>query len=89
MYDATQDKLMDEMCVLVDTADNVVGKATKRFCHTWSNIEQGKALHRAFSVFLFDTHGRLLMQQRSAQKKTNIKANHLPASGVLQTAGSE
>ncbi len=33
------------------------------------NIERG-LLHRAFSVFLFDSRGRLLMQQRAAEKIT-------------------
>ena len=34
-----------------------------------ANIEQG-LLHRAFSVFLFDSQGRLLLQQRAAEKIT-------------------
>lgn len=34
-----------------------------------SNIDQG-LLHRAFSVFLFDQNGRLLLQQRAAEKIT-------------------
>lgn len=38
--------------------------------HTISNIESGLALHRAFSVFLFDSHGRLLLQRRAASKLT-------------------
>jgi isopentenyl-diphosphate delta-isomerase len=34
-----------------------------------SNIEKG-LLHRAFSVFLFDEEGRLLLQQRADEKIT-------------------
>lgn len=34
-----------------------------------TNIQQGM-LHRAFSVFLFDSQGRLLLQQRAAEKIT-------------------
>ena len=37
--------------------------------HLVSNIEKGM-LHRAFSVFLFDTQGRLLLQQRADEKIT-------------------
>jgi isopentenyl-diphosphate delta-isomerase len=34
-----------------------------------TNINTG-LLHRAFSVFLFDTQGRLLLQQRADEKIT-------------------
>lgn len=37
--------------------------------HLVSNIRQGM-LHRAFSVFLFNSERKLLMQQRAAQKVT-------------------
>lgn len=33
------------------------------------NIDKG-LLHRAFSVFLFDSKNRLLLQQRAAEKIT-------------------
>jgi isopentenyl-diphosphate delta-isomerase len=33
------------------------------------NIDQG-LLHRAFSVFLFDSNNRLLLQQRATEKIT-------------------
>lgn len=38
--------------------------------HLWTNIVAGHALHRAFSVFLFNSEGKLLLQQRSADKIT-------------------
>ena len=69
--DPTQLRLLDsDQCILVDEQDNVIGSASKRNCHLMANIDKGM-LHRAFSVFLFDSSGkRLLLQQRSAQKIT-------------------
>lgn len=61
---------MSERCILVDALDRPVGNASKRDCHSWPNIARGGMLHRAFSVFLFDSEGRLLLQQRAAQKIT-------------------
>ncbi|MGI9292148.1 MAG: isopentenyl-diphosphate Delta-isomerase [Gammaproteobacteria bacterium] len=49
--------------ILVDEHDNEVGSCEKDACH----LGQGK-LHRAFSVFLFDPQGRILIQQRSPDK---------------------
>jgi len=37
--------------------------------HLMSNIDRG-LLHRAFSVFLFDSKNRLLLQQRAGEKIT-------------------
>ncbi|XP_074321162.1 isopentenyl-diphosphate Delta-isomerase I-like [Silene latifolia] len=69
--DAVQRKLMfDDECILVDESDNVVGHDTKYNCHLMENIDAGKALHRAFSVFLFNSKYELLLQQRSATKVT-------------------
>lgn len=49
--------------VLVDADDRELGVATRADCHTL-----GGRRHRAFSVYLFDDEGRLLLQQRSAEK---------------------
>jgi len=68
--DPEQIKLMAEECILVDENDVARGRASKVFCHIWSNIEAGVALHRAFSVCLFNSEGKLLLQQRSAAKIT-------------------
>ena len=54
-----------EVVVLVDEANNVLGTALKSSVHTAAT-----PLHRAFSLFLFDRAGRLLLQQRSRTKKT-------------------
>lgn len=47
--------------------------------HLMKNINQG-LLHRAFSVFLFDSRNRLLLQQRATEKIT------FP--GMIPSAGS-
>lgn len=69
--DAVQRKLMfDDECILVDENDRVVGHENKYNCHLMENIESKNLLHRAFSVFLFNSKYELLLQQRSATKVT-------------------
>ena len=53
-----------ENLILVDEEDRVIGHEEKERCHDGA----GK-LHRAFSVFLFDGRGRMLIQRRSAAKR--------------------
>lgn len=53
----------DEPLILVDPDDNVVGHELKETCHQGEGL-----LHRAFSVFLFNRRGQLMLQQRSSQK---------------------
>ncbi|CAG5119145.1 unnamed protein product [Candidula unifasciata] len=67
--DEIQVKLMEEECILVDKDDNKIGHASKKTCHLLENINKGM-LHRAFSVFLFNTKGELLLQQRASEKIT-------------------
>uniref|UniRef100_A0A804PZR1 isopentenyl-diphosphate Delta-isomerase n=2 Tax=Zea mays TaxID=4577 RepID=A0A804PZR1_MAIZE len=69
--DAVQRRLMfEDECILVDEQDNVIGHESKYNCHLMEKIEAGNALHRAFSVFLFNSKYELLLQQRSATKVT-------------------
>ncbi|RVX75110.1 hypothetical protein B0A52_01387 [Exophiala mesophila] len=69
-YDEEQIRLMDEVCIVLDNEDQVIGSASKKSCHLMTNINQG-LLHRAFSVFLFDPKTkRLLLQQRATEKIT-------------------
>ena len=67
--DETQVKLMAEECILVDENDKAIGSDTKKNCHLNEQIREGK-LHRAFSVFLFNSRGELLLQQRASSKIT-------------------
>jgi len=52
-----------EDLILVDADDNVLGHLDKASCHAGEGVR-----HRAFSVFLFDGAGRVLLQQRSTRK---------------------
>lgn len=53
-----------EHLILVNTDDQELGSNTKEACHNGEGI-----LHRAFSVFLFNQNGELLLQQRSGEKR--------------------
>ncbi|MBN3321151.1 IDI1 isomerase, partial [Atractosteus spatula] len=67
--DEKQVQLLSEMCILIDENDRKIGADTKKNCHLNSNIDKG-LLHRAFSVFLFNSEEKLLLQQRSDAKIT-------------------
>jgi isopentenyl-diphosphate delta-isomerase len=54
-----------EEVVLVDEKNNVLGTMPKAEVH-----QKETPLHRAFSVFIFNKDGKLLLQQRSYKKKT-------------------
>jgi isopentenyl-diphosphate delta-isomerase len=53
---------MEEHVVLVDEKDNQIGLMPKMEAH------EKAVLHRAFSVFVFNEKGELLLQQRAASK---------------------
>lgn len=53
-----------EDLILVDVDDNELGFLSKAECHDGAGI-----LHRAFSLFLFNAAGELLLQQRSSKKR--------------------
>ncbi|MFO7762501.1 MAG: isopentenyl-diphosphate Delta-isomerase [Wenzhouxiangellaceae bacterium] len=65
MDEAAHEKVSfdDEPLILVDEQDNEIGYRSKGDCHAGHGT-----LHRAFSIFLFDGRGRVLLQQRSASK---------------------
>ncbi len=54
----------DEPLMLVDSSDTVIGVLDKAACH-----DGGGKLHRAFSLFIFNSRGELLMQQRARSKR--------------------
>ncbi|RLV96361.1 Isopentenyl-diphosphate Delta-isomerase [Spathaspora sp. JA1] len=68
-HDEEQIRLMEELCIVLDNDDKPVGAGTKKLCHLMENINSG-LLHRAFSVFLFNEDGKLLLQQRADEKIT-------------------
>ncbi|MCG8434358.1 MAG: isopentenyl-diphosphate Delta-isomerase [Gammaproteobacteria bacterium] len=53
-----------EQLILVDENDRELGAKSKLECHDGHGI-----LHRAFSLFVFNAEGNLLLQQRSADKR--------------------
>jgi len=53
--DPVQKKLLEEECILLDNDDKVIGHDSKKNCHLIRNGDV--LLHRAFSVFLFNSKG--------------------------------
>lgn len=53
----------EEPLILVDESDREIGHLSKGACHEGDGV-----LHRAFSVFVFNSSGELVLQQRSAEK---------------------
>jgi isopentenyl-diphosphate delta-isomerase len=53
-----------ESLILVDRDDNELGTLSKARCHDGEGV-----LHRAFSLFVFDPDGRLLLQRRAHDKR--------------------
>ena len=73
--------------ILVSAQDEEIGVMEKMEAH------QKGLLHRAFSVFIFDKSGRMLLQQRAAQKYhggllwTNACCSHpFPGEGIEDAA---
>lgn len=56
---------MSELVVLVDEQNNVIGTAPKETVHTTDT-----PLHRAFSLFLFNSKKQVLLTKRAENKKT-------------------
>lgn len=76
-----------EDLILVDRDDNEVGTLSKGRCHDGDGI-----LHRAFSAFVFDTGGRLLLQRRAPDKRlwpgywSNSCCSHPRAGEIMDEA---
>lgn len=54
----------NEALILVNDRDEQIGSMSKALAHDGDGV-----LHRAFSLFIFDDSGRLLLQRRSAAKR--------------------
>ena len=78
-----------ELLILVDRDDRETGSLSKAACHDGDGI-----LHRAFSVFLFNAEGELLLQQRGPGKRlwplfwTNTCCSH-PRQGESMELATE
>jgi isopentenyl-diphosphate delta-isomerase len=53
-----------EELILVDVNDQAIGHLSKALCHDGAGVR-----HRAFSLFLFNDNGELLLQQRAGSKR--------------------
>ena len=67
-YHNSQTKFLNDELILVDENDNSIGSISKLNGHLLSN--NNKHPHRAFSIFLFDSKNRLLLQKRAQKKIT-------------------
>lgn len=66
--DPFQESVMSQKLILVNENDEIVGSNTKEVCH---RLKNGKIpLHRAFSVFVFNSNKEILLQQRASCKVT-------------------
>lgn len=79
--------MKSQLVILVDEQDNAIGEMEKLLAH-----ERG-ALHRAFSVFIFNSRGEMLLQRRALSKYhsaglwTNACCSHpSPGEETLQAA---
>lgn len=54
----------NERLIVVDPDDNILGYKSKNVCHDGEGI-----LHRAFSIFIFNSKNEVLMQQRADGKR--------------------
>jgi isopentenyl-diphosphate Delta-isomerase len=57
------ENILEDELVLVDENDCCVGSLSKRAAH-----ENGGTLHRAFSIFIFNSQGQMLLQLRGEKK---------------------
>lgn len=64
-----QEISLNEKCIIVDEMDNALGSASKLDCHKIQS-DGSLILHRAFSLFIFNSKGEMLLQQRSPNKVT-------------------
>lgn len=85
-FDSEKGFMTEEQVILVDKDDNVLGTMGKLEAH------QKGVLHRAFSVFVFNSQGELMLQQRASHKYhspdlwTNTCCSHPRAEEVLEDA---
>mgnify|MGYP003348202075 CR=1 FL=1 len=61
-----------DMLILVDSEDRDLGFLSKEECHRGAGV-----LHRAFSVFLVNPHGEVLLQQRSGREVSSNEIGEL------------
>lgn len=76
-----------ELLILVDSNDKEIGTISKAAAHDGKGV-----LHRAFSIFIFNSRGELLLQQRAGEKRlwplywSNTCCSHPRAGEDMPTA---
>lgn len=84
----TEQPILEETVILVDEHDHAIGQMEKLTAH------QKGLLHRAFSVFIFNRKGELLLQRRAARKYhsaglwTNTCCSHPRPEEALEAAAN-
>lgn len=80
---------MSERVVLVDGSDRELGIVEVGQAHDGEGI-----LHRAFTIYVFDDRGRVMLQKRSARKRlwpstweTSCSGHPEPGEDVVEAAG--
>ena len=71
-----QETALEENCILVDENDRSLGLSSKRDCHR-VDANGNIKLHRAFSVFIFNSKGDMLIQKRSREKVMMMMMKYL------------
>jgi len=67
----SQEDLMNkDECIVVSENDQILGHDSKYNAHRFNQDNPNGILHRAFSVFLFNQEGKLLLQRRASDKIT-------------------
>ena len=64
------DFMLKDECLIINYNDEVIGADNKYNVHKFIAGQPKGVVHRAFSVMLFDSDGKLLLQQRAASKVT-------------------
>jgi len=65
-----EDFMRKDECIVLDENDNIIDGCNKYKTHQFNTTTPRGVLHRAFSVFLFNSEGKLLLQQRASSKIT-------------------
>ena len=79
----------EDLLILVNDNDEIIGYEQKDICHEGNGI-----LHRAFSIFIFNERGELLLQKRSSGKPlwpqywSNSVCSHPRKGETYETASS-
>lgn len=81
MIQTTDDQ--DELFVVVDSNDNVIGYRTRHECHQDANL-----IHRTVGIIIYDNNGKVLLQKRSQTKDMGAGLWGLSCAGHMKKGQS-